>query len=80
MFRLADIFGTLKHHVLEQVCKSGAAGLFVARADVVSHVDGDDRPVVIFDGDHSQPVCQPRFFQINVHATASLGPYCGGES
>ena len=37
-----DVRGALEHHVLEEVGEAGAAGLLVARADVVPEVHGDD--------------------------------------
>ena len=56
----ADIFGeivervgcqvgvTLKHHVLEEMGKTAPARRIVFRADVIPHLDSDDRRGVIF--------------------------------
>ena len=72
MLRLAHVLGTLEHHVLEQMSKSGAALALVARAHVVSNGDGNDRGAVIFDSDHAQAVCQARVFQINVNTATGF--------
>ena len=42
------VLGALKHHVLEQVCESGAPRFFVGRPDVIPEVHGDQRQAVIF--------------------------------
>ena len=53
---VADVVRSLEHHVLEQVGEAGAPGSFVARADVVSDVQCDDRCAVVLDELYTQAV------------------------
>ena len=50
------VLRSLEHQVLEQVRESRAARLLVLRADVVPHVDRDDRTIVILVHDHVEAV------------------------
>ncbi len=44
---LANVFGALKHHVLEEMGEAGAASALVEGADVIPEVDGDERQAVV---------------------------------
>ena len=56
MSGLGNIFGSLKHHVLEQVGKAGAAYLLITRADIVIKRDGHNRYGVVFAQNYAKPV------------------------
>jgi hypothetical protein len=68
----ANVFGTLEHHVLEQMRKTGATGSFVARADVVCDVYRDYRRAVILHRDYTQTVSEARLFQFDVGISCGL--------
>ena len=50
------MFRSFEHQMLEEVCETGAARLFVLRADVIPHVHGHHRQLVIFVNDDVEPV------------------------
>ena len=58
-----NVLRALKHHVLEQMRKAGAAGLLVGGADVIPEVDGDERQPVVLRQDHPQPIRQRSTFR-----------------
>ena len=53
--------GAAEHQVLEQVGKTGAAGVLVARADPIEQVHGGQRCIPRFVGYHRQTVVQYMF-------------------
>ena len=53
---LGNIFGSLKHHVLEQVGKAGTSDFFVSRADIVIKRDGHTRNGVVFAQNYAKAV------------------------
>ena len=61
-----NVLRALKHHVLEQMRKAGAAGLLVGGADVIPEVDGDERQPVVLRQDHPQPIRQRERFELDV--------------
>ena len=61
------VFGALEHQVFEQVRKPSAPGLLVLRADVVPHVDRDDRTIAILMDDDVETVGQSLMDEGNVH-------------
>jgi len=64
----AHVLGTLKQHMLEQMRKSGAAGLLICRPDVIPEVDRNDRRGVIFRERNEQPVVQAKCVDRYSHA------------
>ena len=61
------VLRSLEHQVLEQVRESRAPRLLVLRADVVPHVDRDNRTIVIFVHDHVEAVVEPLMDEWDVH-------------
>ena len=57
-----DILRSLKHHVFEQVGKSGPAFTLVTRAYVVINCDRNDRNGMIFIQNNAQAVIQTELF------------------
>ena len=45
-----------EHQMLEEVGEAGVSGLLVLGADVIPHVDGDDRAVVILVKEHVEAI------------------------
>ena len=64
----ADVFRALKHHVLEQVRESGAAGALVAAANVVRNVNRVDGRAVVGHKNYAQTVVEFRISQIELRA------------
>lgn len=60
--RLAEAFrvvlGAIEKEVLEEVREASLSALFVARADVIPEVDGDDGDGMVFVDDHAQTVIE----------------------
>ena len=52
------VLRALEHHVLEQMRETGAARLFVRRADVIPQVHGDHRQPLVPAQDHVEAVRQ----------------------
>jgi hypothetical protein len=53
--------GSLEHQVLEQVREPGAPRHLVLRSDVVPHVHGHDRAIVVFVDDDLEAVSEHMF-------------------
>ena len=55
---VADVGGSLEHHVLEEVGEARAALALIARADVVVDRNGKDGRRMILGDDHAEAVLQ----------------------
>ena len=56
-----EIFAAGEHEMLEEVCESRPAGLFVFGADVIPGVDGDDGGFVVFMDENGESVGKNEF-------------------
>jgi hypothetical protein len=59
---LRDVFRALKHHVLEQMGKTGATFFFVTRANVVIDCYGDNRNRVVFAKNNAKTIGKGELF------------------
>jgi hypothetical protein len=69
----ADVLGTFKHHVLEEMGEAGAAGALVERADVVPEVDGYEGQAMVFVSEDDEAVGQGEFFVLELGDLEGLG-------
>src|SRR3546814_6496064 len=63
------ILATLKHQMLEQMRETGLSRLFVLGADVIPHVDGHDRRLVILVHHHPQAVVEGKALRSEEHTS-----------
>ena len=61
-----NVLRLLKHHVLEEVRKSGSSLLFVDGSDVIPDIHRDLRQPVILDKKHIEPVGERVFLDRNL--------------
>ena len=57
---LGNIFGPLKHHVLEQVGKARPSDFFITRADIVIKRDRHNRYGVVFAQNYTEAVSKTK--------------------
>ena len=74
MLAFADVLRALKQHVLEEMGKAGAAGIFIARADIVSHANRKSRRAGVFREQHAQAIFEFEFLESDIVGSQRRSP------